>query len=573
MEIEDVTEKVKGAVKADMSPEKAFEARRAIIAQIESESKKKTGLRSNVVTLYAGNQYHLYRFKRYTDVRLVFAPEQQIAFYGGDPDNFAFPRFDLDVCLFRVYEHGKPAKIQHYLKWNNQPLKGGELLFVSGHPGKTDRLDTVAELEYLRDKGFPFLLERLYRWEVMLKIFSDRGEEYKRKAKDFYFSVANSRKAREGGLAALLDPEVMAKKRAAEKALRSAVAKNPELKDARKAWDIIAKAQQVRRANIQQHVLLEQSSAFNSLLFGYARTLVRAAEEYEKPNEQRLEEYGTAGKDSLEQKLFSKRPIYKDYEIVKLANSLTWLCELLGQDSKLVKKVLADKSPQDRAFDLITGSKLDVVEVRKKLYKGGQKAIDACKDPMILLARLVDKDARAVRTIMETQLEEPSRQAYDQIARAKVAVEGTNTYPDATFTLRLAFGEVKGYEEEGKQIPYQTTIAGLYERAKEHNDKEPFDVPESWLKRKSKLNLDTPFNFVFTADIIGGNSGSPVVNKDAEVVGLIFDGNIQSLAWDFLYTDRQARAVAVCTPAIVEALRVVYDAEPLAYELETGRRQ
>jgi hypothetical protein len=573
MEIEDVTEQVKAAVKPGLSSEEAFEARRGIIAKIESASKKKTGLRSNVVTLYQGNQYHLYRVKRYTDVRLVFAPEQQIAFYGGDPDNFAYPRFDLDVCLFRVYENGKPAKIEHYLKWSKGGARDEELVFVSGHPGRTNRLNTVAEVEYLRDKGYPYLLERLYRMEVMLKIFSDQGEEYRRKAKDSYFGVANSRKAREGGLAGLLDPEFMTKKRADEKAFRAAVARNPELKDVVKAWDTIAKAQKVRRANIKKYTLLEGGGAFNSLLFGYARTLVRAAEEYEKPNEKRLEEFGDAGKPSLEQALFSARPIYKDYETAKLANSLTWLCEQLGEDNKLVQQVLAGKSPRDRAGELIRGTKLNDPGLRKKLYKGGKDAIDACQDPMILLARAVDAESRAVRTVLETQLQEPSQQAYDKIAKAKFAIEGTNTYPDATFTLRLSFGQVKGYEEDGKQIPFETTFAGLYERSKEHNNQEPFDVPERWLKRKDKLNLKTPFNFVCTADIIGGNSGSPVVNKDAEVVGLIFDGNIQSLVADFMYTEKQSRAVAVCSPAIVEALRAVYDAEPLAYELETGRRQ
>jgi len=307
MEIEDVTERVKAAIKG-LSGEEAFEARRGIIATIEKESKDKTGLRSNVVTLYQGNQFHLYRFKRYTDVRLVFAPEQQIAFYGGDPDNFAFPRYDLDVCLFRVYEDGKPAKIEHYLKWNNRSLKAGELVFVSGHPGHTDRLNTVAELTYLRDKGFPYLLERLYRWEVMLGIFSGESQEHQRQAKDFYFSVANSRKAREGGLAGLLDPEFMAKKRADEKAFRAAVAKNPDLKDVSGAWDIVAKAQKVRAANIKSYTLLEGGAAFNSALFTYARTLVRAADEYAKPNEKRLEELARPAKARWNRSFFPSGP-------------------------------------------------------------------------------------------------------------------------------------------------------------------------------------------------------------------------------------------------------------------------
>jgi hypothetical protein len=571
MEIVDVTYQVKAAVKPDLTAEQAFEARRAIIAKIEAESQEKTGLRSNVITLYQGNQYHLYRFKRYTDVRLVFAPEQQIAFYGGDPDNFAYPRFDLDMCFFRVYENGKPAKIDHYLKWSKAGAGKDELVFVSGHPGHTDRLNTVAELEYLRDIGFPFLLQRLYRWEVMLSVYSNQGAEEERKAKDFYFSVANSRKAREGGLAGLLDPEFMARKRAEEKAFRAAVAKNPDLKDVVGAWDTIAKAQKVRAANIRKYTVLEGGGGFNSLLFGYARTLVRAAAEYAKPNEKRLEEFSESEKKSLEQRLFSKRPIYPDYEIAKLANSLTWLCEILGQEDKLVQKVLAGKAPQERAAELINGTKLVDVPVRRKLYDGGAEAIDACADPMVLLAKLVDKESRAVRKIMETKLEEPKRQAYDKIAKAKFAIEGTNTYPDATFTLRLAFGTVKGYEEEGKHIPFQTTMAGLYTRAEEKSNKPPFDLPPRWVKGKDKLNLKTPFNFVLTADIIGGNSGSPVVNRDAEVVGLIFDGNIQSLVWDFMFTDKQGRAVAVCSPAIVEALREIYGAESLAGELITGQ--
>ena len=572
MEIEDVTARVKAVIKPGMSPEDSFKARRGIISTIEAESLKKTGLRSDVVTLFQGSQYHLYRYKRYTDVRLVFAPEQQIAFYGGDPDNFAYPRYDLDVCLFRVYEDGKPAKIKHYLKWNNKSLKDDELVFVSGHPGKTDRLTTVAELEYLRDVGYPFLLQRLYRWEVMLGIYSNTSEEARRRAKDFLFSVANSRKAREGGLAGLLDPEFMFKKNAQEKALRAAVAKRPELKDAAKAFDTIAKAQKVRINNIRKYTVLEAGGGFNSNLFSYARTLLRASDEYAKPNQDRLGEYADAKKKSLEHKLFSGQKLFPDYEIVKLTNSLTWLCEQLRYDNSLVQQILAGKSPQDRATELVKGTELFKVANRKKLYEGGSEAIKASRDPMILLAKLVDGEARAVRKIMEEQLEEPKEEAYDKIAQAKVAVEGTDTYPDATFTLRLSFGVVKGYEEEGKHIPYQTTFAGLYERSKEHNNKEPFDLPERWIKGKDKLNLKTPFNFVCTTDIIGGNSGSPVVNRKGEVVGLIFDGNIQSLVWDFMYTDKQGRAVAVCTPAITEALREIYDAAPLANELTTGHR-
>jgi hypothetical protein len=572
MSIEDVTDKVNAAVKPDMRPDEAFVARRKAIAAIEKESLDATKLRSNVVTLYQGGAYHLYRFKRYTDLRLVFAPEQQIAFFGGDPDNFEYPRYDLDVCFFRVYENDKPAKIEHYFKWSKDGVQDKMLVFVSGHPGRTDRLATMDELAYLRDKQYPYSLLRLNRLEVLLNAFSARSEENERQAKEFFFSVQNSRKARVGGLAGLLDPKLMGRRKAQDEKLRAAVAKDPKLKDALGAWDKIAAAEKVRAQHARDYNMLEGAHGFTTDLFGIARTILRATEEKEKPNGERLREYNDSNLESLEDDLFSPAPIYDNYEIVKLTDALTFLAGQLGDDSPIVKKVLAGKSPHERALELIKGTKLKDVNVRKELYKGGKKAVDASKDPMIELARMIDPEARAVRKILETQVEEPKRQAYAQIARAKFAVEGTSTYPDATFTLRLAFGVVKGYEEDGKQLPYATTFAGLFERSKEHHNKPPFDLPKRWIERKDKLDLKTAFNFVCTADIIGGNSGSPVINKDAEVVGLIFDGNIQSLVLDFVYTEEQARALAVASQGIVEALRKVYDANELANEIVNSKK-
>ncbi len=569
--IEDVTDRVNAAVKPDMSAEQAFAARRAVMAEIEKESLDKTGLRSDVVTLYQGGMYQLYRYKKYTDVRIVFAPEQQIAFYGGDPDNFEYPRYDLDVCFFRVYENGQPAKIKHFLKWSKGGAKDDELVFVSGHPGRTDRLDTLAELEYLRDTGFPFLLQRLNRLEVLLLAFSGRSEENARQAKELLFGVQNSRKARVGGLAALLDPELMAKKRESEKKLQEFVAKDDKLAGARTAWDRIAAAEKVRAKNIVHYTMLEGNAGFNSELFHIARTLLRAAEERPKANAVRLREFRESNQESLELELFSEEPIYDGFEAVKLGDSLTFLCAKLGHDDPLVQKVLAGKSPEDRARELVKGTRLKDVAERKKLYNGGKAAVEASDDPMIKLAALVDPAARAVRKIMETEVEEVKRSAYAEIAKAKFAMEGTSTYPDATFTLRLSFGPVMGYEEDGKKVPYETTFAGLYERSAEHNDQFPFNLPHRWVERKSHLELNTPMNFVCTADIIGGNSGSPVINRAAEVVGLIFDGNIQSLALDFVYTDKQSRAVAVHSAGIVEALRKVYDAGDLADELVSGQ--
>jgi len=566
--IEDVTARVEGAVKGDMKPDQAAKARRAVMNAIEDEETKKTGLRSNIVTLYQGGAYHLYRFKRYTDVRLVWAPEQQIAFFGGDPDNFEFPRYCLDAAFFRVYENDKPAEIKHYLKWSANGCADGELTFVSGHPGRTNRLATVAELEYTRDIGYPYLMQRLYRMEVLLNAFSARSEENARQAKELLFSVQNSRKARLGGLGGLMDPAVMARKRAEEAKLREAAEKDPKLADAKGAWDKVAEVYKTRAKILKRHGMLEGGAAFASDLFGIARTLVRSAQERDKPQAERLREFIDSNKQPLELQLFSEEPIYEGFEILRLADSLASLSEQLGHDDPLVLKVLAGKSPVDRAAELVNGSKLKDVATRKKLYEDGLPAVTASKDPMIELALLVDPESRELRKVMENEVEEPRRQAYAQIAKVKFALEGTSTYPDATFTLRLSYGPVKGYQEAGKKVAPITTVGGLYERSKGQNNKAPFDLPPLWAKKKDSINLDTPFNFVSTADIIGGNSGSPVVNKAGEVVGLIFDGNIQSLVLDFAYSDEQARAVSVCSQVITEALRKVYDASPLADELQ-----
>ena len=572
MSIEDVTERVNAAVKSDMGPEAAFAARRAIMAEIEKESLDRTGLRSDVVTLYQGGQYHLYRFKKYTDVRLVFAPEQQAAFYGGDPDNFEYPRFDLDICLFRAYENGKPAHVEHYLKWSKSGVSENELVFVSGHPGRTSRLLTVAELEYQRDYRMPYALSYLHRLEVLLTAYSARGEENARRAKDLLFGVQNSRKAREGMLGGLLDPRVMDAKRAAEAKLRAAVEQQDDLKEARSAWDQIAAAQAKAKVGALEYNLLEAGHGFNSTLFSIARTVLRAVDERGKPNGDRLREFRESNRESLELELFSEEPLYDDFEQLKLADSLTWLAGQLGMEHPLVREVLRGKSPRARASELVLGTRVKDVAVRKRLYSADAAAVAAAKDPMIELARTIDAQARSVRRVVEAQ-DEVKRQAYAKIGRAKFAIEKTSVYPDATFTLRLAFGAVKGYIENGQAIPYQTTLAGLYERAASQKNRPPFDLTPRWLERKSRLALETPFNFVSTADIIGGNSGSPVVNRANEFVGIIFDGNIQSLVLDYVYTDEQARAVSVNSQAIIEALRKVYDAGDVADELEGKARK
>jgi len=571
MSIEDVTERVSAVVKEGMTPTEAFQARNKVIADIEKESKDKTKLRSNVIPLYQGGQYHLYRFKQYTDVRLVFAPEQQAAFFGGDPDNFEYPRYDLDVTFFRVYENDKPLKADHFLKWSANGSSPGELVLVSGHPGRTSRANTVAELEYLRDTGFPFLLQRLYRWETSLSVFSDRSAENGRRAKDELFGIQNSRKARDGGMAGLLDPKIMQRKISNEQTLRAAVARDPKWKDVGKSWDIIAEAEKKRAKLIRPYTMLEAGAGVNTAYFSIARTLLRHAEEKDKPNGERLAEFRDSNADSLEQTLFSEEPIHNDLEIVKLADGLTFLCNELGYSHELVQKVLAGKSPRERAAELITKTKLKDVAVRKRLYKATSDEIKAENEPFIEVARILDAEARKLRKTFETDVEEVKRQAHSQIAKARYAIEGSSVYPDATFTLRLAFGVVKGYEQDGKEVAPYTEFAGMYERSKEHNNKEPFDLPARWVEKKAALDLKTPFNFLCTADIIGGNSGSPVINKKAEVVGLIFDGNIQSLVLDFTYSDEIARAVSVDSRGIVEAMRKIYGADELADEL-TGKK-
>jgi len=581
MSIEDVTARVNGAVKARMTNDLASGARNSVIATIEKESKDKTGLRSDVVTLYQGGAYHLYRYKRYDDVRLVFAPEQQMAFFGGDPDNFEYPRYDLDICLFRVYENGQPANIDHYLKWNSRGPSDGELTFVSGSPGKTDRQLTLNELADMRDRYLPYVLHMFIRREVLELAYGARSFENARKARDDLFGDQNNRKRYNGYLAGLLDPQVWTQLQAREEKLRNAIARDPKLRSAAGAYDRIKNAQAEIAKNAPLYNYLEQERpapvgyrgprAFFGNLFKYARLLLRAVDERAKPNGERNPQFRDSARDSLELELFSSEPVYDDYEILRLTDSLTDLASQFGADNPLVKKVLGGKSPHNRAVELVSGTILKDVAVRKDLYGKDSAALQAAHDPMIDLARLVDGPAREAKEIYDTQ-DEIKKQAYSEIANARFAIEGTGSYPDATFTLRLSYGTVRGYEQDGKQIPAFTDFAGLYRRSAEHDNKPPFDLPKRWIDKKASLNPSTHFNFVSDADIIGGNSGSPVVNKENEFVGIIFDGNIQSLVLDCIYTDTQSRAVSVDSAAITEALRKVYDAGPLVDELEGVRK-
>jgi len=568
MSIEDVTSRVTGAVKAGSSDADAFTARRAEISAIEAESLKATGLRSDVVTLYQGGQYNLYRYKKYTDVRLVFVPEFQAAFFGGDPDNFNFPRFNIDMALVRVYENDQPVKPEHYFKWSTAGSKEGSLTFVTGHPGSTSRLNTVAHLEQLRDTSLPIILRLLERREVVLKKYMGLGEEQTRQAQGELNGVQNALKVYRGQLQGLKDQSLMARKMKDEEALRKSITANPERqKMYGEAWDAIAKAHQNLPSYIKERRIFDQAASFNTAYFGFARTLVRMAAENEKPNAQRLPEFTDARRASVELALYSPAPIHDDFEKLKLTDSLGFMVELLGADHELVKQVLNGKTPEARANELITGTKLKDVAFRKELAAGGQKAIDASTDPMIVVAKLIDAKARELRKRYESEVTGVERAGYSKIARARFDTEGTKLYPDATFTLRLSYGAVKGYTENGKKVAPFTTLGGLYERSANFKQQFPYNLPPRWMEKKSALDLGTPFNFVSTNDIIGGNSGSPTINQNGELVGLIFDGNIQSLVGDFVYDESVNRAISVDSRGMLEVLRKIFGADHLASEL------
>ena len=560
VDIKDVTAEIQGAVTDEMTTEQAVAARRAIIAKIEKSALDETGLKSTVTTLYGGGRYHLYQYKKYTDVRLVWAPETAIAFFGGDADNFEYPRYCLDACIFRVYEHEKPAKIEHFLQWSETGPKENDVAFVAGNPGRTSRIFTMDAIKFQRDLSLPYVMNSLRRREILLQQYGLRGPEQVRRARDDLFGVQNSRKARLGMLAGLQDPQVLSDKSAAEKDLLAAINADPKLKPLASAWQTISETTAKRAEQ------LGKGSAVNSQLFGIALELVQMAEEDQKPSGERLPQFADAGRESLLQQLYSEAPIYLDLDQVLLADSIAKTLEQRGFDDSLSQEILAGKGPADRAAELMSGTELLSVENRKKIAAGGIDAIKDSKDPLIQLAKIVNPEVRRVRTITD-QLDEQDKQAYAKIAEARFAVEGTSSYPDATFTLRLAFGPVMGYEQNGQQIPAWTKIGGAFDHEQKHQGQADYVLPASWKKAEASLTKSTPFNFVSTADIIGGNSGSPVVNRAGELVGLIFDGNVQSLSGNYIYTDKQARSVSVHSSAIREALQTVYGADGIVKEL------
>ena len=575
--IEDVTDKVLGAARPGMSTAEAGAAQRTVMTALEGECAK-SGLRCDVVTLYSGGAYHLYKYRRYMDVRLVFAPEFAIASFGGDPDNFEFPRYGLDVAFFRVYENDRPVQLQHFLRWSTKGVQEGDLVFMSGNPGSTSRLATMAELDFMREVQYPWLLKTREQAIKLMKDFAAKSAENTRISQSRIYSLENAQKSQRGYYAALLDSKLMASKVADEKELRTKLLKaDPTLAS---AWEKIEQATRAHREIYVAHMLIERMMAFDSDLAGYARTLVRATAEREKLNLQRMREYRDSNMPSVEQRLFSTAPVHDALEVLTLTESLGRLPGYFGADSPIAKRVLGGKPEEDVAKALVSGTRLKDPSFRKQLYDGGWAAVSKSDDPMIALMRDVDDEARALRKRYDDEVDAVIRHEAGRIALARFKQGGKDLYPDATFTLRLSYGAVKGYTEDGRgsvvpkgtRIPPYTTIGGAFEREAAKGGKPPYELPPTWKAAKSKLNLKTPMNFVSTADSIGGSSGSPVVNKAGELVGINFDRNMQGLGRNFYFSEEGMRHIAVDSRGILEALRRVYGATALADELEKGSR-
>jgi hypothetical protein len=564
LKTEDVTAKVNTGISDGTSSADANRMRKATIARIEKECTTSSGNRCDVVTLYSGGQYSLYQYKKYTDLRLVFAPEFAVAQFGGDPDNFMYPRYCLDFSLFRAYENGKPVSSPDYLAWSHTGVKDGELTFVSGNPGSTGRLQTIAQMQFSRDVSYPMILKMLKERIDVLLAFSAKSAENKRVAQDYLDGDQNSYKAYTGFEAGLKDLKLMDRKRDEERKLRAAIDDDPEKrKKFGKVWDEVAAAYKEYATFFKSYYLLEAMGG-NSDLFSVARQVVRYAEEKQKPDDRRLAGYQDAGLPSFEQQMYSPAPLNNALEELVLAQQLRVFQEELGPNDATVKAVLAGRTPEEAAHYFVSTSKLQDVAERKRLANN-LDAVKSSKDGMIQLALILDGPARKYLKEFEDKVEAVIASSAAKVAQARFSVYGANEYPDATFTPRLSYGPVRGYKDSArKPVPYATTFAGLYQRA---TGKEPFALPQSWIKARSALDLRTPFDFVTTADTHGGNSGSPTVDTKGEIIGILFDGNLEGLPNRYVYTEEQARSVHVSSNSIVEALRKVYRADRVLKEL------
>ncbi len=566
VDLDDVTNKV-GEATRGLDDAEANDARKAALTELETECETAANgeRKCEAVSLYNGGQYFIYQYKRYDDVRLVFAPEVDIAAFGGDPDNFNFPRWCLDMSFLRAYEDGKPASTPNYLKWREGGPKSAEPVFISGHPGSTDRLLTVSQLKMQRDVMWPLWLLRYSELRGRMLAWANTSDEAARAVQQRIAGIENGIKVRRNQLKALHNDSMMARKEEQERELRAAVASDPALQAAYgEAWDLIDDAIDNYRNFYEEHLFIESAAAFNSDLFDHARTIVRGTAERELPNSERIRDYTDAALPRVEQALSAARPINKDYEKLTLTFSLEKMREWLGPDSNYVQRILGKQSPEALAAALVDASRLDDPEVRMALWEGGVDAVKASDDPMIRMALAIDPGARALRERYENVVEAPLTRGEEMIADARFRIYGSDTYPDATFTLRITYGAVEGWEEKGEMVDPFTRTTRLFERA---TGQRPFMLPDTWQAARENLDPDTPFNFVATTDITGGNSGSPIVAADGSLVGLAFDGNIHSIAGDYWFDPATNRTVGVDTAIMLEALKTVYGADHLVKEL------
>jgi hypothetical protein len=563
------TENVTAAVNAAIDRKAAVPAqnaqRKAALAKLEQEATQKSGLKTETVELYQGGEYWLYGYKTYKDVRLVCAPEEQIAFFGGDPDNFTFPRYNLDFAFFRVYENGQALHPQHFITWSPDGCKEGDLVFVAGHPGRTNRRRTIAQYEYERDLERPVRIRLQEQRVATLYAYAAQGPEAARQASTGLRSLENNLKRERGFLELQTDPSFLAEKRVAEQRLRARVAADPKLAaGSGGAWDRIAAAEKVQRTRGRARLYHDVTRL--SRLLDLGNGIVRLTAEVEKPNDQRFKEYRDANLPSQRFQLLSPAPIYPALEEAVIAARLQTCLDSLGSQDAWVKAALDGKSPKDVARELAQSRLADVAD-RKRLLEGGRAAVEASTDPVIAFARRTDAAYRDERKWYEDNVESVEALEGTKIAKAVFALDGHDQYPDATGTLRLSYGETAGYQELGTRVPWQTRFYGLYDRARSFDMKQPYELPKRIEGVEKTFDLTTPFDFVSTNDIIGGNSGSPVLDRDGRYVGLVFDGNIQSFAWEFGYTDKQARCVSVDSRAIIESLRHIYGMTALADEI------
>jgi len=563
--IQNVTDRVRGAITGKTPGEQAAQ-RSAIISQIQTECNQQTQLNCQVVSLYQGGIYSVYRYRRFNDIRLVMAPEGDIAFFGGDPDNFTYPRYDLDLTLLRVYENGQPYTPTDYLKWSAAGANENDLVFVVGNPGSTGRLNTIAQMEYLRDVGYPASLAAYKRLLATYSTLEQTDTSAARRYQNDVFGVANSQKAVTGYRAGLLDTAAMAKKRAFEQDLRARIAADPALRaQYGGTWDAIAAAQ--RELGTFSPQLRYYGFGGGSQLLQLGAGLVRVAAFVNAPDSARLPQYRGQGLTNIKNQLLAPAPIDTAFERLAIAAQLRAAQSELPANDPFLRVALAGQTPEARAAALVRGTRIADQAVRQQLIQGGQAAIESSTDPIIVLARAIDPlnrqqlaRANALNAIITANSE--------KIGQAMFAAYGTTLPPDATFTLRISDGVVKSFPSNGTIAPFKTTFYGLYERSAAFDDKFPFKLPQRWVARKANLNLSTPYNFVSTNDIIGGNSGSPVINKNAEVVGLVFDSNIEGVSNRFIFSSEVGRTVSVHSAGIVEALRKMYDGARIADELQ-----